>query len=212
MKKLNKLVVGVFCALLLVTSAFAADNNVRVVTAPSLSLFNAGEVGFSLGSSYTVDRGGATVTPAPVVNNDGCRYEGATVVKHGTISSYFHEPYTLNVNGGVFYFPYRNLGLEANVPFYQSKGVSVDEVQAGVVLRLPLAKTTPVFRNLSPYVGVGGVYNWQSSQRLAYVGKAGLEVRLNKKWGVFGEAQYRNADFTVNHGQTSLNGGLRFVF
>lgn len=158
-----------------VVTAMAADTN-------STSLFNAGELGLSLGTGYTVDRAAA-----------------------------FQQPYAVNLQAGAFWFPWRNIGFEADVPFFSTKGVSVQEVQAGIVARLPLSKTTPVLKNIAPYVGVGGVYNWQTDQDWAYVGKAGVEVRLNKKWGVFGEGQYRDKDFKFD-GQTSVVGGLRFVF
>jgi len=202
MKKFTKMFVGVFCALLLVTSAFAADTAVKAGSAvqttatTTTSLFNAGEVGLSLGTAY--DLGSAGSLPASV--------SGKTL---------FNTPYTLNFNAGAFWFPFRNLGFEANVPLYQNKGVSVDEVQVGVLLRLPLAKTTPVLRNLSPYIGADAVYGWNAVEKWSYIGKAGLEVRLNKHWGVFGEGQYRNDTVTgaeLKNGNVSLNGGLRLVF
>lgn len=158
------------------SAAFAAD------TKPE-SLFNAGELGLSLGTGYTVD-----------------------------VANAFKDPYAVNLQAGAFWFPWRNFGVEASVPFFSTKGVSVQEVQAGVVVRLPLAKTVPVLRNISPYVGVGGVYNWETDESWAYVGKVGTEVRLNKKWGVFAEGQYRNVNFDWADGQTSVVGGLRFVF
>lgn len=147
------------------------------------SLFNAKEFGLSLGTGYTVDRAAA-----------------------------FQQPYAVNLNAGAFWFPWRNLGVEANVPFFSTKGVSVQEVAFDVVVRLPLSKSTPVLKNISPYAGVGGVYNWQTDENWAYVGKVGAEVRLNSKWGVFAEGQYRNVDFDWADGQTSVVGGLRFVF
>ena len=185
MKKITKLFIGVFCALLLATSAFAADTN-----AASTSLYNAQEFGLSIGSGYGLGPAGS--------------------IKDVSV---FGKPYSLNFNAGAFYFPWRNVGIEANVPFYQSKGVSLDEVQAGLLFRLPLAKTTPVFKNISPYVGVGGVYNWQTAQDWAYIAKVGTEVRLNKKWGLFVEGQYRNFEVqNFNQGAVSLNGGLHLVF
>jgi hypothetical protein len=198
MKKFTKIVVGVFCALLLATTipAWAQTKAtiapVAVQTTPSL--FNGGELGLSLASGYNLGTAGDVVASA----------------KARTL---FTQPYTLNFNAGAFYFPWRNLGVEANVPFYQSKGVSVSEVQAGILLRAPLAKKTPLFKNLAPYIGVGGVYDWQTAQDWAYIGKAGLEVRLNKKWGLFVEGQYRNYELkNMEKGSVSLNGGLKLVF
>lgn len=197
MNKITKWMVGALCAVALLTSTFAADTSTVATAKTSLqttqteaSLFNAKEFGLSIASGYTL---------------------GGTVSSIGETS--FQQPYSLNLNAGVFYFPWRNLGFEANVPFYQSKGVSVSEVQAGLLFRVPLAKTTSVFKNLSPYVGVDAVYNWNSDQEWAYIGKVGLETRLNSKWGVFVEGQYRNSEFkNWGNGQSTLNGGLRLVF
>ena len=40
----------------------------------------------------------------------------------------FGADYTANVSAGVAYFPTKILGLEANVPFYKSQGISINEV------------------------------------------------------------------------------------
>lgn len=173
MKKLIAVLTSVF---VLSVAVNAADTN-------SPSLFNAGELGLSLGTGYVVDRADA-----------------------------FKDPYALNFQAGAFWFPFRNLGFEANVPFYSTKGVSVQEVQAGVVVRLPLSKTTPVLKNVAPYLGLGGVYNWQTDEDWAYIAKVGTEFRFNKKWAVFAEGQYRNVDFEWNDGQTAIVGGLKLVF
>lgn len=157
---------------------------VETIKVSSTSLFNAKEFGVSIGSGYVVDQ----KTP-------------------------FRNGYDLNFNAGLFYFPYRNLGFEVVVPFYQTKGVSVSEVQVGSILRLPLSKTTPILKNISPYIGVGGVYNWKSKQDFAYIGTVGTEFRINSKIGIFAEGQYRNNEFSNwKNGSTSINGGLRLVF
>lgn len=187
MKKYLKQLVIALCAFTLIgTAAFAADSStaVPVTTAKQTSLFNANEVGVSLATSYAVDR-----------------------------SRLFEDAYTLNINAGAFWFPTRNLGFEVNVPFYQTSGPSVDEVQAGVLFRLPLARTTFLLSSLAPYVGVDAVYNWETPQAWAYIGKVGLEVRLNPKWSIFAEGQFRNNQLSNwNNGQTSVNGGLKLVF
>lgn len=214
-KKYTKMIVGVFCALLIATSAFAAGTNTNTnaitkatgtsvkatngpvavqtitVTAPeNLSLFNAKEFGISIASGYNVGSAGNINTKTA-----------------------FTQPYTLNFNAGAFYFPWRNVGFEANVPFYQNKGASVDEVQVGMIFRLPLSKTTPILKNISPYLGVDGVYNWQTAQNWAYIGKVGTEFRFNKRLGIFVEGQYRNSEFqNWANGNIGLNGGIRLVF
>jgi len=195
MRNYKKLIAGVLIAIALTfaTSTFAVTVEKGYGTfqpfqpaqteVQQSSLFNGDEVGLSLSTGYVVDR-----------------------------STPFEGDYTFNLTAGAFYFPTRYLGLEANVPFYQTDGVSVDEVQAGVLFRLPLGTTTPLFKNVAPYVGVGGVYNWDANDKWAYIAKGGIEVRLNSKWGVFAEGQYRNNDFTWQDGVTSVQGGLRIVF
>ncbi len=199
MKKFTKLFAGVFLAIALVTSAFAADTSVtatstpvvvQTTTTPSTSLFNANEFGLSLASGYNLGQANSVSGKNP-----------------------FTEPYTLNANAGVFYFPWRNLGVEVNVPFYQNQGVSVSEVQFGSLIRLPLAKETAILKNISPYVGFGGVYNWQTLSKWSYIGKVGTEFRVIQGWGLFVEGQYRNDAFgDYGQGNVSLNGGIRIVF
>lgn len=194
MRNITKWIVGTLCALALVTSAFAADTTATAKTTATTqtasSLFNAGELGLSLSSAYDV---------------------GAASTVNG--KTLFQQPYNFNLSAGAFWFPWRNLGFEASVPFYQTKGVSVDEVQAGLVFRVPLSYSTPILKNLAPYVGVDGVYNWQDSTKWSYVGRAGLEARLNAKWGVFAEGTYRNDDFSNwSQGAVGLRGGIHFVF
>lgn len=161
--------------LLALTMACGLFFNANAQDETKSSLFNK-EFGFSIASGYTLDT-----------------------------SKLFQNDYSFNLNAGVFYFPFKHFGVEANVPFFQTKGVSVSEVQAGLLARLPLG-------HVSPYLGAGGVYNWKTEQNWAYVGKVGLELRLNNKWGVFTEAQYRNNNFNWEKGATSLVGGLHFVF
>lgn len=140
------------------------------------SLYNAKEFGLSLATGYGVKP-----------------------------SAPFQDPYSFNLSAGVHYFPTKVLGFEASVPFYQTKGASVEEVQAGVLVRLPVGF-------VSPYVGLGGVHNWNSEQDWAYVAKAGLEIRTNKKWGVFAEVNYRETDVDFDNGDVSVRGGLKFNF
>jgi hypothetical protein len=157
--------------------------NVKAAETNSTSLFNSGEFGLSLGSGYVVDKAEA-----------------------------FKTPYSVNVQAGAFWFPWKHFGFDVEVPFYSTAGVSVQEVQAGVVARLPLSDHIVVLKNLSPYVGVDAVYNWQTGQNWAYVGKVGLDVRLNKKWGIFTEGQFRNTDFNFDNGQRTIVSGLKFAF
>jgi outer membrane protein W len=191
MKNYKKLIAALFCAasLLFATSAFSADTAtagsvIQSSAVQSTSLFNGNEFGLSLSSAYVVDR-----------------------------SAPFQKDYSANLTVGASYFPSRYLGFEANLPVYQSAGSSIDEVQSGLIIRLPLATTIPLLRNIAPYIGAGGVYNWDTAQNWAYIGKTGVEVRINNKWGVFFEGQYRNNQFSdMSKGSTAIAGGIRFVF
>lgn len=197
MRKYTKITVLALIAVISTSCIAKADTNLTSnsvtlrptpvaveTTKTSTSLFNSKEFGVSIGTGYTVDQ----KTP-------------------------FQNGYDFNLNAGLFYFPYRNLGFEVVVPFYQTKGVSVSEVQVGAILRLPLSKTTPILKNISPYIGVGGVYNWVNKQDFAYIGTVGAEFRINSKIGVFAEGQYRNNELSNwKNGSTSISGGLRLVF
>jgi hypothetical protein len=145
--------------------------------APTASLFNAGEVGLSLGSGYVVE------TSAP-----------------------FKQDYSFNLIAGAHYFPTKYVGVQAFVPFYATKGVSVTEAQAGLTLRLPIGF-------VAPYIGGNGLYNWNADSEWAYVGRGGLEVRVNSKVGIFAEGQYRNNTFkNWDKGAVSVVGGVKFNF
>ncbi|HEX5221427.1 MAG TPA: hypothetical protein VFZ59_17825 [Verrucomicrobiae bacterium] len=150
----------------------------RVHTDDHDGFFNANEFGVSLNTGYVLEPGAV-----------------------------FQQDYVFNLGAGIFYFPCRYFGAEANVPFY-TEGVSVSEVQFGLLGRVPIG---PV----APYIGGSAVYAWDASEKWAYIGKVGLEFRVNKKIGIFAEGQYRNNefdDFDWDHGSVSLVGGLRLVF
>lgn len=140
--------------------------------------FNANEFGVSLNTGYVLEPGAV-----------------------------FQQDYVFNLGAGIHYFPSRYFGLEANVPFY-TEGVSVSEVQGGVLIRFPIGR-------IAPYLGASAVYAWDAAEEWAYIGKVGLEVRINKKVGIFAEGQYRNNefdDFEWDNGSISLVGGLRLNF
>ena len=152
------------------------------------SLFAAKELSLSLGTGYVADYNVTSVKDA------------------------FADEYEFNLTAGAQYFVTRHFGIEAALPFYQTKGVSVSEVSFGGVARLPLPTKVVVLRNLAPYVGLGAVYGWQAEEHWTYVAKLGLEWRFNPKWGFFAEGQYRNVDFKFDNGATTAYGGLRLVF
>jgi outer membrane protein W len=161
----------------------AAGLAVSAVAADSGSLFNAKELSLSLRSGYDVNAFGAT-----------------------KVADAFAKPYNFNLEAGAAYFLTKNLGAEVIVPFYQTKGVSLDNVQAGLVLRVP------VFTHFAPYVGASADYAWNATDKFTYIAKAGLEFRFNRGWGLFTEADYQNKDFNWSKGNVSVNGGVRLTF
>jgi outer membrane protein W len=188
---MKKLFLSAVMALVLATSAVASDTN---------SLFKANEFSLTASSGYIVDTAKA-----------------------------FDADYTANLSVGAGYFLTKNFGIDASVPLYQTDGVSVNEVQASLVARLPLQ--TPIVQ-IAPYIGFGAIYSWDANtdeysyrvrrktvtaqyddQEWAYVARLGIEGRINSKWGVFAEGQYRNADFeSWQDGSVKVIAGLRLVF
>ena len=141
-----------------------------------VDLYNAKEFGVSLNSGYVID------TSAP-----------------------FQQDYSFNLGAGLSYSLTRWLVVQTTVPFYQTKGVSVLEVQAGLAARLPLG-------HFAPYVGCNYLYNWNADDESAYVGRAGVEFRVNPKWSTFVEWQYRNNNLTWDNGSQSIVGGITLIF
>lgn len=113
--------------------------------------------------------------------------------------------YDANLSGNVQYFITKNIGLDATLPFYQTSGISVDHVAFGGVFRLPIS----IF---APYAGAGAVYNWQDSNWGGYA-KAGVELRVRKYWGIFGQAEYDFSDVnsSFTKGTWLVGGGVRLV-
>ena len=157
-------------------------------TAPSIaqtsSLYNAHEFSLNLGTGYILDTSAA-----------------------------FQQDYSFNLAVGSTYFITRNIGVEAWLPFYSTKGASFQEVQVGGIFRLPLSADKAILKNVAPYVGVAAVYNWDTDSTWGYIAKVGSEFRLNKKWSTFIEGQYRNDEFqNWGQGQVNLVGGLKLIF
>lgn len=147
--------------------------------------FNANELSISLGTSYALEKTGKQ----------------------------FQTPYSINADVGAQYFFTRYLGLDADMPFYSSKGTSISSAKAGLVARLPIGF-------VAPYVGLAANYDWSGDKfqnveksKFSYAAKAGLEVRANKHVGVFVEDVYQNntIQITKGGGQNTLHGGIRFA-
>jgi hypothetical protein len=145
--------------------------------------FNGKELSISLGTGYALDGGFSDVKN-------------------------FAQKYDLNLNAGASYFVTRYLGIEAEVPFYQTKGVSVDRVSAGPVLRLPL------FDRVAPFIQPNVTYNWHDN-KFSYGAAFGLEERLWKGWGLQQFANYGVSSFSADalkHGNWSLGAKLTLQF
>lgn len=118
----------------------------------------------------------------------------------------FTKAYDFNFTAGAQLFVTKNIGVEVNLPFYKSNGTFFEEGSAFGLLRLPVKDT------IAPYLGVGSKYNW-TDKTWDYEAKAGVEVRLTKGWGVFGEYNYAIKNFNdYQNGASSLSGGIRLVF
>ncbi len=176
-KYMKKLIIGLGILMVAGMNLFAANTN-NVTTSLNEPLFKNHEFSLNLGTAYVVDTHASTVSGA------------------------FASPYAFNINVGAQWYQTRYFGAEVNLPLYSTKGVSVSEISAGLLARLPMG-------HFAPYLGAGGVYRFAGDW--AYIGKAGLEWRPSR-FGLFAEAQYRNTDFQFEKGQVTLAGGIRLTF
>jgi opacity protein-like surface antigen len=152
-------------------------------------------------------------TPAPAALLDQRFYDKEFSLSLGTgygltKGDLFRNAYDLNLNVGAQFFLTKYIGVAAELPFYQSKGVSVRELSGGPVVRVPL------FDLVAPYAGPAVDYDWVNN-KFSYYARAGLEFRPVKNVGLFGEGRYYVRDFNGNslqNGSWSLNGGVRVSF
>lgn len=142
----------------------------------AISYFNAKELSVSLNSGYVVD------------TDKG-----------------FQDNYAFNISAGVGYYFTKYLGATVNLPFYETKGVSLHEIDAGLVARLPIGR-------FAPYVGASALADWTTDNQWKYIGRAGLEFRINPKVGLFSEWQYRDNNLNFDQGEHKLVGGVKIVF
>jgi hypothetical protein len=129
------------------------------------------------------------------------------------------DPQAKNLAGfeaGMGYFFTRWAGAEVNVPVWRSDSRCFQSVSAGAMFRLPLDMVLHgrVWERLAPYARVGLGYNecWSSPYN-AYIG-GGLEVRLNRTFGLFGGVIYtqRGAFEPGSWGVVRPEAGLRLSF
>jgi len=86
---------------------------------------------------------------------------------------------------GLSYYFTKNIGVEGSVnrQGFDTEGSFIQNADASLLFRLPLTKV------LAPYVLVGSGYNFDSKDFSPQAG-FGLEYRITKRVGVFGEASY----------------------
>ena len=134
-----------------------------------------------------------------------------TVASTANLQGKFNE----DISVGAAYFFTRNFGIEGAVPVYSAQGQTVQSVNADLVARLPLTLNLPVIHKnvgVAPYIGIGADYNWENAA-VSYLGKVGVEARVNKGWGVFVEGDYETPQFVkYDKADWGIKGGLRFVF
>lgn len=197
-------------ALVACLSVFSVVNVKAAPVTAAPSLFNAGEVGLTLSSGVSVNPKDAVQTVTVPVESERfskyCEPQTETrLLRHDG-----HRVVNFTVGG--FWFPTKLVGVEANLPVFKEEGLSVEEVQLGLLGRLPLFPTCPVLKHVAPYAGLGTVLNWKEGNTWSYVAKGGLSVRVTRHIEAFGEYQYRNVDFKWSQGARVVQGGLRFPF
>ena len=122
-------------------------------------------------------------------------------------STAFRNKYALNLGADAQYYFTKWTALEASLPFYQNQGASLSEAYGGLAARLPLSTKWSLLNHAAPYVAVDYAYNWHTAAS-SYIGRAGLEVRVIKRVGLFAEYDYRDTKLDLK-GASSLRGGFR---
>lgn len=82
--------------------------------------------------------------------------------------------------GGQVFPLQKYLGLEASSTFYDTTGRFVDTLSGDLILRLPLEEL-----HLAPFGTFGVRYDFETDEAEPTAG-AGVEFRVNSKWGVIG--------------------------
>lgn len=191
MKKLLSLIlaIGVIAS---VSAVRAQDGN--IVPAPSLD------------TNQSVAT--ATATPGLYKNNE---------VSVGISTSYRFSSslrdlskYNVNAAAEVAYFPSKYIGVEASLPFYNSTGVTIQDINADIVIRYPINIASHLA--FAPYIGGGADYNWINND-ISPLAKAGISLRFNQGWEIFGEYDYQLVSFSqYEGGESSVKAGLRLNF
>jgi hypothetical protein len=117
---------------------------------------------------------------------------------------------------GMGYYFTRYVGAEVNVPVWRSDDRCFQSVSAGMMARLPMDTFLhgSIWEHVAPYARAGLGYSecWTSPYSI-YVG-GGVEVRVNKRLGVFGGVVYsrRGAFESDSWGVWRPEVGMRLAF
>jgi hypothetical protein len=108
---------------------------------------------------------------------------------------------------GVNYFFCEYLGIGGDVNLSAHPGSIVDQAVWSVILRYPIEHTP-----IAPYLIGSGGRSISPEWAWIYGGGPGLEVRITKALGLFGEARYFWTDSNTMRDRLILRTGLRIVF
>lgn len=106
---------------------------------------------------------------------------------------------------GVTYFITKNLGVRGTTTINVQDATAFDNADLLVLARLPIYA-------VAPYIGGGARFQASAEDKWSPILVGGVEVRLNKKWGLFAEARH---DFdggeNINYKDWSFRGGVNLV-
>lgn len=103
---------------------------------------------------------------------------------------------------GLNYFLTRNLGLGVDT-YFNDVGVFAKNFAGSAILRWPLGQS-----GLSPYAFGGGGRRFSPVEEFTYHAGAGLELRFNRRFGIFSDIRYTWADKTSD--ESLIRAGVRF--
>lgn len=106
--------------------------------------------------------------------------------------------------GGVSYFFTQHLGIGAFTHWENFEGTFIDNLSAEGYFRFPLDRL-----KLAPYAVVAWGYSFETEESFWAPG-AGVEWRLNEKWGFFGDLRWQINDDTDDG--VAVRFGARLVF
>ena len=111
----------------------------------------------------------------------------------------------LGAGVGLNHFYTRYLGVGADAYSEDTDGGFIDNSSLNLILRLPIDEL-----HLAPYVYGGGGYQFEPGDVAFGQAGAGLELRLDRDFGIFADARYVMTDGTENFGVGRA--GVRLTF